>query len=482
MHQETLVPLVVDLDGTLTPTDTLVESVVQLVKRTPSSLIFLPLWLLNGRAAIKHAIASRTVIVAESLPYHKALLDYLRAEKAGGRKIVLATAANRSIADAVARHLDLFDQILASDEKLNLKGHAKLGAILEALGGQFVYAGNSSTDLPIWKAARKAVLVGLSRDLAKTVRQGTPIEKEFPSEARGLRVWLRALRVNQWIKNLLLFVPLFTAFAFADIGKLASAIVAFFAFSLAASATYIANDILDLDSDRAHPTKQYRPLACAQIAILEGIVVAAALVMLAFVLAATVSWEFSMMVFIYLLLTSAYSWVLKAHVLIDVLTLSMLYALRILAGSVAVGVATSASLLAFSVFLFLSLALIKRCSELVALGKSGRTALSGRDYRAADLVVLWPLGVAAAVSAVVVFGLFIYAPETQTRYSTPQLLWLVAIGLIYWLGRLWIKTSRGQMYDDPVVYAVQDRGSRITILAMVAAMLAARFVTLGSAL
>jgi 4-hydroxybenzoate polyprenyltransferase/phosphoserine phosphatase len=482
MHPETLVPLVVDLDGTLTPTDTLVESVVLLAKRSPSSLILFPLWLMQGRAAFKHEVASRTAIAAENLPYHKSLLDYLRAEKARGRRIVLATAANRSIADAVARHLDLFDQVLASDETLNLKGVAKLGAIAEAVGNQFTYVGNSSADLPIWRAATKAAFVGSSRDLAKMVQQhGTPIEKAFSWETANLRAWFRALRIRQWIKNLLLFVPLLTAFAFADMQKLASTIVGFFAFSLAASATYIANDILDLESDRAHPTKQYRPFACAQIAILNGVAVAAALVMLAFVLAATVSLEFSMVILIYLLLTTAYSWVLKVHVLIDVLALSVLYTLRIFAGSVAAGVATSASLLAFSVFLFLSLALIKRCSELVALRTAGGAALAGRDYRVADLVVLWPLGVSAAVTAVEVFGLFIYAPETQARYATPQLLWLVVLGLIYWLGRLWFKTSRGQMHDDPVVYAVKDRGSRITILAMVAAVLVAHFFSLGSA-
>ncbi len=202
---------------------------------------------------------------------------------------------------------------------------------------------------------------------------------------------------------------------------------------------------------------------------------------LAFVLALTVSQGFFLMLLLYLVLTSAYSWGLKEYVLIDVLMLSLLYTLRILAGSVAVGIATTFWLLAFSVFMFLSLALVKRCSELVSYDQIGKAATRGRDYRVSDLAVLWPLGVGAALSAVVIFGLFISAPETQTRYATPHLLWLVAIGLIYWLARLWIKTSRGEMHHDPVIYAIKDRASRITILAIIITMLVAHFLVLDAA-
>ena len=285
--------------------------------------------------------------------------------------------------------------------------------------------------------------------------------------------------MHQWLKNLLLFVPLLTAFSFFDIAKLTAMVVAFLAFSFATSATYMINDLWDLENDRAHPRKRLRPFASGRLPILNGLVVAACALLLAFALAFTVSEGFLLMLLLYLVLTSAYSWVLKEYVLIDVLTLSLLYTLRILAGSVAIGVATSSWLLAFSVFLFLSLALVKRCAELVSLEQNGAAATRGRDYRVTDLVVLWPLGVGAALSAVVVFGLFISAPETQGRYGTPHLLWLVAIGLIYWLARLWVKTSRGEMYDDPLVYAIKDRGSRMTVFAMIAVMLAAHFLTLS---
>jgi len=471
-------PLVVDLDGTLTPTDTLVESVVVVIKASPFNLLRLPLWLLKGRSGFKEAVATRATIDAARLPYCEPLLEYLRGEKAKGRPIILATAAHRSIAEAVSTHLGLFDEVLATEAGRNLKGKTKLESITQHCGSEFIYVGDSNVDVPIWQAAQGAVLVGVAANTAALVRSTVPVEKEFAKEDRGLRVWLRALRLHQWVKNLLLFVPLLTAFSFVEIGKLATMMVAFVAFSLAASATYIVNDLHDLDADRAHPRKRLRPFAGARLPIIHGVLAAAACMAVALVLAWAVSGRFLAMLLAYVALTTAYSWILKQQVLVDVLMLSLLYTLRILAGSVAVGIVTSTWLLAFSVFIFLSLALVKRCAELVSLGRSGGEATRGRDYRVSDLVVLWPLGVGAALSAAVVFGLFINAPETQARYATPQLLWLVAVGLIYWLARLWIKTSRGEMHDDPVIYALKDRGSRVTVLVMIATMLVAHFVSL----
>ncbi len=477
---KTNTPLVVDLDGTLTLTDTLVESLIHVIKQSPLNLLRVPLWLLKGRAGFKAIIAEKTWLATESLPYREPLVAYLREEKAQGRRIILATAAHATIADAVARQLGLFDQVLATTPGHNLKGRAKLKAIQENVGSSFVYAGDTQADLPIWQVAKAAILVGAPPALAATVREKTPIEREFPNEKATLTDWLRALRVHQWIKNLLLFVPLLTAFSFMEINKLFSMGLAFLAFSLAASATYIVNDLWDLDSDRLHPRKRLRPFASARLSILHGLAVAGVSLASAFLLAYCVSISFCLMLLAYLALTSAYSWTLKKYVLIDAIMLSLLYTLRILAGAVAIEVATSSWLLAFSVFIFLSLALVKRCAELVSLEKSGLDKAHGRDYRVTDLTVLWPLGVGTALSAVVVFGLFISSPETQTRYATPQLLWLLAIGLVYWLGRLWIKTSRGEMHDDPVVYAIKDDVSRITVAIMLFVMLMAHFFALGS--
>lgn len=475
-------PIVVDLDGTLTPTDTLVESLVKLVKRSPVYLLRLPVWLFKGRAGFKETVAGHANISVNRLPYSEPLLTYLRGEKERGRRIILATAAHKSIADGVTAHLGIFDDVLATDAGHNLKGKAKLDAIRRRYGDEFVYAGNSQADIPIWLAAKAAVLVGVSPDIAKIVRSSVPIELEFPKDSGGLRSWLYALRVHQWLKNLLLFVPLLTAFSFTEISKLVTVATAFLAFSFAASSTYVVNDLWDLDSDRAHPRKRLRPFANAKLQILHGLAVAAIAIVLAIALALAVSKSFLLMLLLYMVLTSAYSWTLKQQVLIDVLMLSILYTLRILAGSVAIGIVTSTWLLAFSVFVFLSLALVKRCAELVTLDQNGVANTRGRDYRVSDLAVLWPLGVGAALSAVVVFGLFISAPETQMRYATPNLLWLAAIGLIYWLARLWIKTSRGEMHDDPMIYAIKDRGSRITILVIICITLVAYSFSLESIL
>lgn len=475
-------PLVVDLDGTLTPTDTLVESLLKVIKQSPRNMFRIPFWLLQGRSKFKEIIAEHANFEAELLPYREPLIDYLRSEKAKGRQIVLATAAHHSIAEKVAMHLGLFDQCLSTKENINLKGKSKLQVIREKVGDAFVYAGDSKVDLPIWKASKAAVLVDVSHSMAKKVRQYVPIEREFQGYGKSLSVWLAALRVHQWLKNLLLFVPLMTAFSFTETSKLSAMFVAFLSFSFAASATYVVNDLLDLDNDRIHPRKRYRPFARALLPILNGLFMAAILLLIAIALALVVSINFLLMLLFYLILTSSYSWILKEYVMMDVLLLSLLYTLRILAGSVAVGITISSWLLVFSAFLFFGLALIKRCAELVYLEQSGLKATRGRDYLVTDLRVLWPLGVGASLSSVLVFGLFINAPETIARYNTPECLWLVAIGLIYWLARLWVKTSRGEMHDDPVVYAIKDRNSCVTIFTMVVVMLMAHYLTLGASL
>jgi 4-hydroxybenzoate polyprenyltransferase/phosphoserine phosphatase len=472
------VPIVVDLDGTLTPTDTLLESMIQVIKQDIFNILLLMIWLLKGRAAFKHFVASRANFSAKDLPYRVALLDYLAEERQRGRRMILATAAHRSIADAVALHLGLFDQVLATDAGVNLKGAAKLRAIQEAVGGRYVYAGDSHADLPIWKSATAAILVATSRQVANTVRGATAIEREFSREPAPWTIWLRALRVHQWLKNLLLFVPLLTAFSFLQWDKVGTLIVAFFAFSFAASATYLVNDLWDLENDRAHPRKRNRPFASGRLPIFDGLVVAGLVLAMALAMAAAVSWAFLLILLVYLAGTSAYSWMLKRRVLMDVLTLSMLYTLRILAGAVAVNIAVTYWLLAFSVFVFFSLALVKRCAELVSLGRAGARETRGRDYLVTDLAVLWPLGIGSALCAIVVFGLFINDADTMARYSSPRLLWLVALALVYWLSRLWIKSVRGEMDDDPLIFALRDRASRMTVLFMLGATLAARFVVI----
>ncbi len=475
-------PLVVDLDETLTRTNTLVESVLVLIKSSPFTIFLLPFWLLKGRAFLKSSVAERVSLSAETLPYNTELLTYLKEQKEQGRKIVLATAAHSSIAEKISEHLGVFDEVLATHDDTNLKSKKKLKKIQENVGIEYVYAGDSKADIPIWEAAKSAILVDVTDSTAKIIRQLIPIEKEFVTSKASLMTWSRAFRIHQWIKNLLLFVPLLTAFSFIEQDSVFNAILGFFAFSLIASGTYVFNDLWDLQSDRVHPRKKKRPFASSEIPILQGVFAAFFIMVLGFCLGWIISKEFLLILLLYLLLTKSYSVVLKEYVLIDVIILSILYTIRIIAGSVAIEVETSNWLLAFSSFIFLSLALLKRCSELVALKGNKVTSAHGRDYQVSDLVVLWPLGVGSALSGVVIFGLFISDPDTQALYATPQLLWLVAIGLIYWLSRLWIITSRGEMHDDPVVYAITNRGSFITVLAIILVIILAQFFSLESIL
>jgi 4-hydroxybenzoate polyprenyltransferase/phosphoserine phosphatase len=418
------IPLVVDLDGTLTPTDTLVESIFCLLKINPLNLFSLLFWLRTGRAEFKQHIAQRVDFSPQNLPWREDLLDWLRLQRSAGRSLILATAAHEKIANSVALQFDLFDSVISTNGKDNLKGAAKLAAIQQRVGPRFAYAGDSKADLPIWRAAEAAILVGVSTTISREVHATVNVEKVFEPPGKRWLIWLRALRLHQWMKNLLLFVPLFTAFAFNDGAKLLAALLAFFSFSLAASATYLFNDLWDLDNDRQHPRKKYRPFACAGIPLFHGLVMAGALLILAMALALSVSVSFASMVGGYILLTTAYSWTLKQYVLIDVLMLALLYTFRVLAGSVATDVNVTFWLLAFSIFTFFGLALVKRCAELLSLQQEGKQNSQGRDYQTGDMIVLWPLGIGASLCSVVIFGLYIASPGAAVQYNNTNALWL----------------------------------------------------------
>jgi 4-hydroxybenzoate polyprenyltransferase len=470
------IPLIVDLDGTLTPTDTLVESVLRLVRQQPMIVWQLLTWLVRGRAVLKEEVARRMPLDASTLPYRPEMLRLIEAAGKSGCTVVLATAADIRYADAVQNHLKCFDHVLASDGAVNLKAEAKLGRIRERFGDQFVYAGDSTADIPIWKHASGAVVVDDTGSLARRVGAVTKVTQVVRSDRSSTAELLRAMRPHQWAKNLLLFVPLFTGFHFHPVSNVMMLILGFIAFSLLASATYLLNDLLDIDSDRRHPRKRNRPFAAASVSIGWGASAIMALLLGGVALAAAASPAFLGVLLTYLALTVAYSLVIKQYVLLDAFSLASLYTLRIFAGAVLIQVEVSSWLFAFSMFVFLSLALVKRCSELQTLSALGSGASHGRDYRVSDMPVLWSLGVGSGIASIVVFGLYSSSPETLARYSSPQWLWLSSIGLLYWVSRLWIKTVRGEMHDDPVVYAFRDRGSRLTVVGIGLTVLAAHLL------
>ncbi len=463
-----------DLDGTLIKTDLLVETFLLKLGSSPLSLGHALRSAPKGRAAFKYAMAEGVHLDPAALPYREDVLEWLRSQAAEGAKITLATAATEGPARAVATHLGLFSDVLCSSRDTNLKGATKAKAIVQhAQGRSFCYIGDSRSDLEIWKESDRAVVVGGSEELLRRVADVTSIEKAFPATGATARLWIKQARVYQWTKNLLIFVALLVAHKWHDVGAISAALLGFVAFGLCASGVYILNDLLDLRSDRLHPRKRLRPFAAGRIGALQGILVAPLLIAAALVLASLVSSAFFWVTGTYLALTTAYSTVFKKIILVDVLVLAALYTLRVIAGAIAIDVPVSFWLLAFSMNLFLSLALVKRFSELITLADLGAEVARGRDYRVADQGVIQAMGVAAGMGSVLVLALFIHSEEVALSYSRPEALWILCCTVLYWILRLWLKAARGEMHDDPLLYAVRDRASHIMFVLSVGAVVAA---------
>lgn len=457
------VALVVDLDGTLVHTDLLIESAFMLARERPQDLIRLPGWLKRGKATLKEEIAARAELDVVHLPYNRELVDHLAAEKQRGRRLVLATAANHRYADQVAEHLQLFDDVLSSDAHTNLTGDNKLAAIRQRLGdAPFDYAADHDDDRPIWAAARETILVGAQPATDRWASNETTVSKRIPRQPGGLRTWVKAMRVYQWAKNLLIFVPLLASHQMAGGHALLAAVLAFIAYGALASSVYLLNDLIDLGDDRRHPNKRYRPLASGALPVAHGVLAIPILLLVAVVITLFLPPLFAAVLAIYYGVTLAYSLALKRIVLIDVLTLAALYTLRLIAGGVATGIPLSFWLLALSMSIFLSLAMAKRCAEL-RLMQAGETEGGGRGYAASDLGALESLGTAAGYASVVILALYINSPDITHHYRHPTLFWLLCPVVLYWISRIWLQTMRGHMTDDPIVFAARDTGSRICV-------------------
>ena len=452
--------VVVDLDGTLTLTDTLHESVLKLLHNNPLLLFLLPFWLVKGIAYLKFKVANNCLLDVTTLPYNLLLIDWLKEQKANGKKIILCTAANDRIAQAVSKYLGFFDDVIASDATTNLKSGNKRHALQERYGDKgYDYVGNSIADMEVWAGAFNAIVVNASARVQAKASHVASISRTFPSENVGISDWLRALRIHQWLKNLLLFVPLLTAHQVSNIQSLTSLLIAFISFSLCASSVYITNDLLDLESDRRHPRKKYRMFASAKLPITIGLAIATLFISLSIALGVIVGTEFLIMLLMYLLLTIAYSLVLKRLVFLDCLTLATLYTIRIIAGTAATSLSPSFWLLAFSVFIFLSLALVKRYAELIVQLKAGESTTYGRGYLVTDASLLQTLGVSSGYISVLVVALYLRSDEVISLYEQPMAIWFVLPILLFWVSWVWLKAARGEMHDDPIVFAITDKVS-----------------------
>jgi 4-hydroxybenzoate polyprenyltransferase len=467
-------PLVVDLDGTLVMTDLLLESFFTLIKQNPLYLFILPFWLLKGRAFLKQQISQRVTLEVSLLPYHPKFLDYLKVQWAQGRRLVLATAADGRIARQVADYLQLFDMVLASDGTINLSGPYKRERLVTEFGKKsFDYAGNSRRDLVIWSLARKAILVNPTRSLSRMAARGAEIEQVFESRKSWLGLYLRALRLHHWLKNLLVFAPLVMAHRFFEMDLLLKAFLAFLAFGLCASSVYLVNDLLDLPSDRHHPRKRQRPFAAGELLLLWGLASIPLLLGLSLLVSLALPLPFLEMLGIYFVLNLAYSFYLKRIALLDVIVLAGLYTMRLMAGSASVAIWPSSWLLAFSTFLFLSLALVKRYAELVTL-KAETGHVQVRGYQIIDKELLASLGSGSGYAAVLVLTLYISSGVAEIHYTRHLLIWLLCPLLLYWISYVWLIAHRGGMHDDPLVFTVGDPVSRILILLAAVVLLLAK--------
>lgn len=457
-----LVPLAVDVDGTLLRTDLLQEAALQFVARSPLKAPLLLPWLLRGKATLKAQLATRVDPGVATMPLRDDVLNLISKAQAEGRPVYLASASDHRYVEALAGRLSGIAGVFATENGVNLSGRIKAERLTAAFGvGGFDYVGDNKVDFEVWRSARRVLAVTPSRGFSAKVRRAFPDAEIVTQPSTPLKPYIKALRPHQWAKNALVFLSLIAGHHF-DLRTVLATALAFICFCAAASSAYIINDLLDLPGDREHPTKHRRPFAAGLIPIPNGIALSAVLMVLAIGLSFLLPFRFMLTLGAYVATTLAYSFVLKRRAIIDLITLGGLYTLRVFAGLTAVSLASTPWLLMFSLFLFLSLAAVKRCTELVQRRNAGKSEAVGRGYRVDDLAVLFPVAAAAGFGAVLVVTLYLSSPEVMRLYAHPNRMWLVCPLLMYWVSRILLLASRGELNDDPVVFAITDRISLLT--------------------
>lgn len=455
--------VVVDLDGTLVHTDMLVENLFLFLRSYPWRFFFPVLWLLKGRSFFKKRLADAVLPPVDRLPYNEELLAWLGKRRASGDKLVLATASDYRIAQNVADHLRIFDDVIGTQGDINLSASHKREALVRRYGtGNFEYVGNAHPDLKVWSAASRIHVANPERGVLAAARKLGKVDQVFENRPPYLKTAFRALRVHQWAKNLLVLVPAVAAHRISDFALLWQGVVAFIAFSLCASSVYLLNDLLDLQDDRGHRSKRFRPLAAGTLPIVHGVLAIPALLILAVVVAtAVLPYAFLAVLAAYYLLTLTYSLWLKRVVMLDVVMLALLYTVRVIAGAAAMSLPPTFWILAFCLFIFLSLAFVKRYTELREARLQGRQQkAAGRGYLPLDYELLASLGASAGYMSVLILALYINEVGRNEMYAHPEWMWATCPLLLFWLSRVWLLAHRGEMHDDPIVFALRDRTSR----------------------
>ena len=452
-------PLVVDLDGTLINTNLLHECAIDVLKKKPLQCVQALGWLLNGKASLKQHLAQHANLDPKLLPYNHALLEWLTLQRQKGRRLILCTGSHHSMAKMIAQHLGLFDDVFATDDKTNLVGQHKAALLVQQFGERgFDYVGNAWADLAVWRCARRAIIVNAPRKLIEKTQHYCDIETIIPKPNLTLKTFSKALRVHQWLKNSLVFIPILAAHQLTHLTALTSVCMGFVAFCACASAVYVLNDLVDLELDRQHPSKCRRPFAAGIMPVWSGLVMAPILLICSFLFASAVNTPFMACLSLYFILTCTYSLGIKRLVLVDCIMLALLYTLRIIAGAIAMHAALSFWLLTFSVFLFLSLAFIKRYTE---LRLTPCKVLPGRGYMLNDAPLIQNLGISSSFAAVVVLALYINSDAILKLYNHPEIIWGTVPVMLFWNSWMWLNANRGTMHEDPILFAVKDKTSYV---------------------
>ncbi|MBU3641072.1 UbiA family prenyltransferase [Polynucleobacter sp. Fuers-14] len=451
--------LAVDLDGTLIRSDLLVEGLLKLILRKPWITIPLIFKLFQGKAAFKNYIASVADIDCINLPYNNKVIAFIKEQKQNGAYLILCTASNYRYAEKIFQYLKIFNEVMASDANLNLSGKNKSQALIEKFGvGGFDYIGNSPDDFAVWANASKAILVRPTREIHKKIKKINANFEILDSDSiTDLSKIISMLRPHQWLKNLLIFLPFLTATDYTpNLETFFKLLFAFMSFSICASSVYILNDLSDIESDREHIRKRFRSLASGGVQIYLAAIILPVLFSLSLMIAYFLPVKFFFILGAYFFLTILYSFSLKKMVLIDCFMLAILYTIRIVAGAIALNLDLTFWLLLFSFTFFLSLSFVKRASELHVIGGVSVDKIRGRGYTVKDYEFIQCLGICSGVASVLLFALYLNTPRAIEVYLNHQLSILSIPILLFWISRVWLCTQRGQMHDDPVIYAVKD--------------------------
>lgn len=462
-------PLCLDLDGTLIATDSLAESLIVMIKTKPLYFFLLPLWILRGKYYFKSKIEQNSRLSPDKLPYIMQVLDFAKAEKAKGRMIVLATATMQGIADKIADYLGIFDLVIGSKDGINLRSTHKRDKLVELFGEKgFDYAGDSKADFKVWQSANKAIVVHPNNSVLNKAKSIGNVDKVFKEDFSVAKAYIKQIRVYQWIKNILLFLPFIMAHKLFDVNIIQNVLVGFFSFSFLASFVYVLNDLMDLEADRIHPRKKYRPLASGKITLFRAFALLPLLLISSFSLAiAFLPFSFTIIMLCYAFTNIVYSIYAKKVMILDIIILSSFYTLRIIAGAIAAGVVVSPWLIEFSIFFFFSLAAVKRFSELFNLKELNQTSAKRRGYLVTDLDLVRNFGVISGYISVLIIAFYVHSDAVVLLYKRPEILWAISPCLLYWISRIWLLAHRGLMNEDPIVFTGKDKVSYIVGIVIV---------------